>query len=537
MEVHTRGWPEHISEKALKKRLEPVMAKLNIPDYAFSCDKPRRIKWANITFLDAAHGQSFLDKHGEEHLSTSFRRSRGARRKARLQLLDNDIFCSISRERGPHAPNKKPDPITLRGLQHAAVEKENPTYRVEREGGPEVFDLESLSCGHTTFLGENLVYLPEVAFQEAGTAKFTKRTLVIKLQSKKIIKVPLETVVGFVHSFGHTLTLTLSEPPFLFEESFSTSFPSDSLIAMFSQVNLSTDEPKRTRLCSLNDQHAKVIGQCLVYQIRVSGEDLQRRIFSLKKHDMLNFVRYDLATESPVPVQFGTSRKAMDALMRELSTRSQDDYLPFGVLFQLQSLAWNAYFHPGTVLALTRELLRVAKLRQVSGRHPISVEAMKKLRGTTWPMPHGDSSFFDVQAIVKFLEETEDKMSGDEIFRKALATTSQSLALIHRATVTPTRITLHGPEMEANNRILRKFPKHHEYFIRVQFCDESGQDLFFNSGINDENVYGRFKGIFQRGINIAGRLYSFLGWSHSSLRSHSAWVRPVLCMFYCKQKT
>jgi hypothetical protein len=84
-------------------------------------------------------------------------------------------------------------------------------------------------------------------------------------------------------------------------------------------------------------------------------------------------------------------------------------------------------------------------------------------------------------------------------------------------------MTLHGPEPEAKNRILRRFPEHTEYFIRVQFCEEDGTDLRFNFKVSNDDVYHRFKDVFRDGINIAGRRYGFLGFSHSSLRSHSAW--------------
>jgi hypothetical protein len=95
--------------------------------------------------------------------------------------------------------------------------------------------------------------------------------------------------------------------------------------------------------------------------------------------------------------------------------------------------------------------------------------------------------------------------------------------MIHKVTVTPTGFALHGPDPEAKNRILRRFPNHTEYFIRVQFCDEDGSDLQFNSNVSNEEIFNRFKSIFKNGIPIAGRVYGFLGFSHSSLRSHSAW--------------
>jgi hypothetical protein len=101
--------------------------------------------------------------------------------------------------------------------------------------------------------------------------------------------------------------------------------------------------------------------------------------------------------------------------------------------------------------------------------------------------------------------------------------------MVHRVNITPTGMTLHGPEPEAKNRILRRFPDHTEYFIRVQFCEEDGADLQFNSKVSNDNVYQRFKNVFKNGINIGGRLYGFLGFSHSSLRSHAAWfVAPFV---------
>jgi hypothetical protein len=83
----------------------------------------------------------------------------------------------------------------------------------------------------------------------------------------------------------------------------------------------------------------------------------------------------------------------------------------------------------------------------------------------------------------------------------------------------PSGIYLYGPEPESNNRILRKYAGQHEYFLRVQFCDEDGQSVRFNPRISNDKIYhGRFKEVLRDGINVAGRVYKFLGFSHSSLR-------------------
>ena len=95
--------------------------------------------------------------------------------------------------------------------------------------------------------------------------------------------------------------------------------------------------------------------------------------------------------------------------------------------------------------------------------------------------------------------------------------------MVHKVVVTPTGITLHGPDPEAKNRILRRFPNDTNHFIRVQFCDEDGADLQFNSRVSNEAIYIWFKKVMMDGIAICGRVYGFLGYSHSSLRSHSSW--------------
>lgn len=570
-----RGLPEHLPEDALQKRLEPYMAALGIPDHAFACEKHKKRKWANVTFREESHGLAFLRKHGEQpqlakppragrrpsaasstqgpvngsvhgsvhrsvhgsvngtlahHNANTIFRGR-PQRKARLQLMGNDVFCSISKtlHNGTASPGQ-PHPITLRGLKHAADEKVKPTRQMKTESPPEVFGVTSFSCGHNVFNGEELVFVPEVEFENTGTAKFTKQILLIKLESKHVIRVPLDTVAEFICSFRRVLTLTLSQEPSFFID---TGELANDLADDFQRLSLarsassSANESTRTRVRALNERHGQVVGQCLVYQFQISAPDLDKRLLALRNHDVLSssFVRYDLPTQRTPPLQLGDSRSAMRALMKELSDYNGPNALPIGILFQLQALAWNAYLHPGTVYALTKKLRKLYKSDRDAGRRPISVDALKMLfKQINRPRPNGDASDFAVSTIIELLRHNEEKFRSDAALRQGLLSPSQNLALVHRVTVTPSRITLHGPELEAKNRILRKYPQHHEFFVRVQFCDENGLDLFFNPKINYDQVYDRFKRILRDGIQIAGRTFSFLGFSHSSLRSHSAWV-------------
>lgn len=165
---------------------------------------------------------------------------------------------------------------------------------------------------------------------------------------------------------------------------------------------------------------------------------------------------------------------------------------------------------------------------------------MKKLFSQIpFPGPEIEASVFTVSELWKYLEENEKELRQD--FVKELISVGgqtskvepithflqlkgrQTLTMIHKVNITPTGMTLHGPDPEAKNRILRRFPNHNEHFIRVQFCDEDGTDLQFNPRTSNEQIFVHFKHVFERGISVGGRVFGFLGFSHSSLRSHSAW--------------
>ncbi|CAE6449490.1 unnamed protein product [Rhizoctonia solani] len=94
--------------------------------------------------------------------------------------------------------------------------------------------------------------------------------------------------------------------------------------------------------------------------------------------------------------------------------------------------------------------------------------------------------------------------------------------------VTPTRILLEGPEPEQLNRVLRMFPNHWDNFIRVSFTDEEQGQLRWDSEVDGSRfVRERVGGLLRYGLTIAGRHFEYLGYSTSSLRSHTVWfVQP-----------
>lgn len=154
----------------------------------------------------------------------------------------------------------------------------------------------------------------------------------------------------------------------------------------------------------------------------------------------------------------------------------------------------------------------------------ISVIAIKNFaENIPYPGPEIEASTYTHAALVETLEYYEMKAKREEDWM-AVKRASENIAIIHRATVTPGGIFLSGPEAENKNRILRKYPLHHDNFLRVQFTDEDREPVRYSPVYDQESIwYGRFKRVLEGGIVIAGRKYAFLGFSHSSLRAQTCW--------------
>ncbi|CAK7222103.1 hypothetical protein SBRCBS47491_004756 [Sporothrix bragantina] len=527
MEVFLQNLPAEgdLSDRGLLLQLQPFMRKLGIADHSYDCEKAAKKRYAFITFAREIDAIRFLDVHGEvEHKPTRNGRNRdgGQTRNrrtntSRLYFLGAHVMCRLS---------DRPANRTSLGVLAARAEK----VRVEREqpqSPPKtaqpaaatsstaaatrhttVFDnsmtISRLSCGYYKYVANGqLAFVPEYVASQSqrstSMADFGKRHLTLKRGDEGIIYIPLSTIQEIVWSPHGNITLTLSSVPLFF---------STAIIG------------RRMRLTALDDRHAVIVGMCLVYQIKVVPENLARKMKRLSDFGGLTVTRYEVATAS------GFDVADSEAYLRSLlSTHTASKSLPFSVLVQLQALSNNGYLHPNTVARVVGECVRIHK------ETPITPEAMKQLmQAIDWPTPnHHDPSEFEVNAMIDYLLETEQNIAKGHYLRAGLTNPGGNLTAIHRVMVTPTHMTLHGPELENKNRVLRKYPNHHDHFIRVQFCDEDGQALRLNGKVEYILVYARFRKVMVEGIQVAGRTYKFLGWSHSSLRSHSMWfVAPFV---------
>ncbi|KAJ4360687.1 uncharacterized protein N0V89_001254 [Didymosphaeria variabile] len=518
MEVFMRGLPLDLTDQGLRTHLAPLVKALYIKDW--SCQKPRKKTFGSVTFLLYTDGQKFLQGHGEQAMPPGMFSKYQS--KARLMILGKHVYCSLSK--------KSPDPFLLKCLTKSAEDR-----RAGSELPPSadqddkiVFRTQAFSCGIYQYVDSQLVYSPEVEWKfAAGTAKFVKKALILEYEDefgRTRVEIPYRTVESIVAtSRPAALVLTLWETPRLF----GTNEPdlADLMAALLLQKNTNTKR-RLTGLPSHSSSHHKVVGQALVYRICVSPVDFYTLSNLLIQREVLSVIRHDL-TVLPSHAHLSL-KKGMELLNQTIQETSRA--VPFAVMFQLEALARNAFLPPWTVQSLlwkinTRLEESLDPDMKYSLEKPlVSAEAVRKLLSQIpFPGIDIDASVFDPEKIWDYLEQNEQEIQSG--CHKDLITERgrENLTMVHKITVTPTGITLHGPDPEARNRILRRFPDHTEYFLRVQFCDEDGTGLQFNSRVSNEEIYEKFKQIMINGIAICGRVYGFLGYSHSSLRSHSAW--------------
>ncbi|KAK3387915.1 RNA dependent RNA polymerase-domain-containing protein [Podospora didyma] len=521
MEVFCRNLPPDLSDRSFEVQLQPFMQSLNIR--YFVCEKKRRAKFGQIVFLNKSDGDKFLQHHGVITLGHSRARSQFKHppQQARLNLMGTNVYCEIS--------NRMPDELVLRGIKLQIDGRRSDPDK--QEGSAVVFSAIGVDCGYYAFDSESLTFVAEWTGRQICTVKFTTRNVVIKMPSRDIeLYIPFQSIVELVWSHDGSVALSLSSSPM-----FLRTPPADNLAAIFGQLGLGNPagptELQAMRLPFIDQEHGRIAGICRVYHFKVLGihskasvADLYDNMTKLKKKKVFNVTQYDLKIKTAHAT--GIIRLAMNELNHFLSRFTASGALPFDLLFLLEALAHNGYLHPATVMKLAERLsYKFTEAAKAKERPPISVEAFKKLfTAIDYPSPHADHTQYEVDSILDFLEATEQDMKAGFALRSGLFSNTDSLIRIFRATVTPTRITFHGPEFETKNRILRKFPDHTDYFMRVQFCDENGRDLFISPRVSLDEVYSRFKSVLSNGIGIAGRQYNFLGFSHSSLRSHSVWL-------------
>ena len=134
-----------------------------------------------------------------------------------------------------------------------------------------------------------------------------------------------------------------------------------------------------------------------------------------------------------------------------------------------------------------------------------------------------EAKVFEKEGLEKMLDECMKAVLKERAMPRSASSINIG-TMVHEVKITPTGTFLYGPEPEGNNRVLRKYSKYHDYFLRVHFCDEDGEPVRFHPKASNDEIYNyRFKHVLDHGLIIAGRKYEVLAGSHSSMRAQATW--------------
>lgn len=525
------------------------MRALKIIDW--QCDKPRRKTQAWVAFLKAEDGVKFLQKHGtitgttpRQFSASVLAVSSTASTMPHSRLRARDVGQSRVQDSVPKPRNidrlriankpvsakKSTRPLKKHMLSHLKHEQQG-RLRVPRRN-PTAPTIEvvatAIFCGGNTFSQEDeqLVFAIQTSHRTHMTIRLTERLISIAAKNKFRMDVRSESVVDFI-AHSASWTLVLSEPP-----------------RFFGFINQGIDNYtkwERRGSCPLWVNHEKYAGGCLVYQFWIQHKDMGKLMQTIKDRDLVSVTQDQLRVDQSPKPNVDDYSTSMDAFEAKIHANQKIGFqLPFPTLFQIQALVWNNYIQPSKAMMMIDLMRLVAKeLKNKGDPFPFTVDAMKKLfQEIPYPLPGTDPVSLDLRTLVERVINVDRTLRREDPTRDKLygAPLPGHQAWVMKANVTPTRITLSGPEAESKNRILRMFPGHTDYFLRVLFCDDDGQDLPLNPKISNERVYERYRQVLRDGIKVAGRQFSFLGFSHSSLRSHSAWfMAPFTDHNYEKQ--
>ncbi|KAM5379841.1 hypothetical protein ACJA88_005269 [Fusarium oxysporum] len=490
MEVFCRNVPQDLSEESFKQELMPFMKALNITD--FYCEKPKRRPQAWIKFLNPGDGYSFLERHGK-------------------QQRHNESQKENINPRYPFKTNFRPkDTPRLHILKTAVFVEQTPV---------KAFSIIGISCGGNTFRGPQQV----ITFVEHNSlmlprdiiGKFMPQWLTVYNKDGYRMDFHNDTIQDLIASRNDaSITLVLTEPPKMY-----TPHKSDN----------PNQEWKRVQGLVNWGLIREYSASCLVYRIFFASiNDMNEVLRSVKHRDILAITYHDLPSVlwsymEPESNHFLGRQQFTEKAKRILALGN----VHFALLFQVQALVWNNYINPASgieLLQILEEVIKDAKENQVAA--PVTTDAMKGLhQKIPYPCPGTDPDELNVITLMTSImnEEYEARAENPKRDRIYGVKIPDHQIYIFKAMVTPTRVLLSGPEPDSKNRVLRKYHENNDYFLRVLFCEEDGQDLNFHPKVDNEPIFARFRHVMDEGITIAGRKFDFLGFSHSSLRSHSAW--------------
>ena len=501
MEVFVRGVPPDYGEDSLHALFRPYLQALGVD--RFLCKKLfTKTNCATLLIPDLKAAVAFLHRHGKPE---GFTRSPIPIRTP----LGRILICEQSRN--------PPDAMAMKRLRLQASKQSDEAVPKKPSESKHKFDVAMLDCGIWDYDDAGLCFHSCYRDRRPGFIFIGRRAAVVILQDASSENKTARMLIRY-HTIDQivaanrdipSVTFSLYESPRFYEIS-----PDRETSSEMSPGGSKLLQERIKRTCNLDKRHASAAGSCLVYRITLSNGTSPEQI--LKTLRSLHGAPRTLLHRTPIRV----GRRDYNHETHSFSFALSKSSLPYLVKFQLLRLACNGYLTPLTLLKM---LPNVTSMASKSRSLALAQSIHSLSRVLPYPGPGTQRQEFLVDKIVAKIRHGMDDFSfKGSIFENARRYEHQ--AIIHRIKVTPSGTYLEGPDLEVKNRVLRKYSKHEDCFIRVEFSDEDYERVAYEPRVDLGPVLReKFKDVLDDGISIFDRLYRFLGFSHSSLRSQQCW--------------
>lgn len=351
-----------------------------------------------------------------------------------------------------------------------------------------------------------LIFAQRSCHDVAATTRFDRDLIIVDID--EVVRMSIAyRIIGYLvlDRSDYSITLVLNEPP-----------------KFYSRLDIAYTRFRQAGILGW-ESHCEDVPHYRTYRICFEKKMFDRALNALDSRRSLRVFHLALPVQRKDPVGNRPTTSVEDFETRLRKLHCEEKLIPFTLVFQALALVWSGHLHPESGCDMIRE---IQSLFEHANPDPMALADLVRRRlSQAAPFSVLNDSQQDCNSST-VLESLTSSCWTETDFRENRPDGNNHAnvrAPVFKAWVTPTRILLRGPDLEAKNRVLRMFPKKTDHFLRVTFCDEDGEDLSYDDRVSNDNVFARYRRVLLRGITVAGRRFQFLAFSHSSLRSHSAW--------------
>jgi hypothetical protein len=502
MDLFLRNLDNKTSREKLREQLDPVLAAFDI--HVFDVHKAIGKPFASLLIADPAKAQRVL-AHANKNpdffsspsgRSATFQLSRNPIDKFRLKAL---IHEDTSRKSLKAWQKKAADAAKAQATTHASR-----------------LIIQTLKCGCWEAKAGSPAFQSYFEVHTSGRFMKTGDDFVIELDDVQGRPFELVIAPSFMHSMAvgmdsgkSTINITLAGAP-----KFAERTPPDLVEALASLSINSKQPPPNFRVGNLPNQSSLVAGSCFTYCLVLADAYFTPSLLQLVKRmayrSSINVVQTRNANALPLrDYRIDLSRLSASTTQLKFS---------YALTFQLHAFIKYGLLSPSEMNQL---LPIICQLRNDTGE-PILLKSLQRLALSFSPMDAtGSTAQAGMNGFKAALQQQSAFLKDEEELAPDLG---RAELLIHHVTVTPAGLYPKGPNPTAANRVLRQYRDHAECFLKVEFTDEDFGRIEFDRRYSNTQIYqGRFLSVLQKGLDVAGYHFDFLGYSHSSLRSQTCW--------------